>query len=174
MRALIGRREISEVKRHQKTSFTCLSHREPGEGRVGRKTATQRTALGSGLGHRDLDGPPFPADLLVAAHGQPGLAALLLEELDRDLAAAAARGVVLVRLGGIELAGQGGGALVDHGLELDIVDEREGQVQDLAGLRLHRGEEAMEEDGMQDAWKGLLVRYVPTQIRRYLDREIGT
>ena len=48
------------------------------------------TAFCARIGDGDLDGPALPADLVVAAHGVPCLAAALLEELDRDLAATAA------------------------------------------------------------------------------------
>lgn len=79
------------------------------------------TTLSPGLSHRDLDGPALPADLLLAPHGEPGLAALLLEELDRDLAPARGASAAVGLL--VELAGESGDALVDHGLELDVVDQ---------------------------------------------------
>ena len=51
------------------------------------------TTLRPRFGHGDLDGPGLPADLLVTAAISrahvPCLAALLLEELDRDITATA-------------------------------------------------------------------------------------
>jgi hypothetical protein len=117
----------------------------------------RRTALGARLGDGDLDGPTLPANLVVAA-GEPGLAAALLEELDGELTPAAAsvggsgsggrRGALL----GVELAFEGGGTLVDHGLELIIIDVGQGEVKNDAGLGGDGGEEAVEEDGVEDAW----------------------
>jgi hypothetical protein len=116
------------------------------------KRVRKRTTLSFGFGDGDLEGPALPADLVVAP-GEPGLAAALLEELDGELApAAAARAHAGRGSLGVELALQGGGALVDHGLELVVVDVGEGEVEDLAGLRGDGGEEAVEEDGVEDTW----------------------
>ncbi len=136
------------------------------------------TAFCARIGDGDLDGPALPADLVVAAHGVPCLAAALLEELDRDLAATAAaarvgrcstgtgvaeaetvsqaaavRGWVvgLVALG-FELAHEGGDALVDEGLDLGLGDVGEFKSEDIAGLRDDGREVAEEEDGVEDAW----------------------
>lgn len=46
------------------------------------------TTLGPRLGDGDSYGPVLPADFVVAAGDQPGLAALLLEKMDGDLATA--------------------------------------------------------------------------------------
>jgi hypothetical protein len=49
---------------------------------------------------------------------------------------------------------QGGGALLDHGLEFVIVDVGEGDVEDVAGLGDDGREEAVEEYGVEDAcWR---------------------
>lgn len=60
--------------------------------------------------------------------------------------------MVLVRALGIELAFESGSALVDHGLELIVVDIRECEVEDIAGKRGEGREEAVEEDRVEDAW----------------------
>lgn len=54
-----------------------------------------------------------------------------------------------LRLGlllGVELAHEGGGPLVDQGLELRLGDVGEGEVQDLVGLGGYGREVAVEED----------------------------
>ena len=108
-----------------------------------------RTTLGPRLCDGDFDGPDLPAHLVVAA-AQPGLAAALLKELDGQLAAAP--GVVGRGALGVEVALEGGGALVDHGGQLRVVDVGERQVEDVAGLRGEGGEESVEEDCVEDAW----------------------
>jgi hypothetical protein len=127
---------------------------------------TRRTALGARLGDGDLDGPTLPTNLVVAA-GEPGLAAALLEKLDGELATAATGvgggggggwgGALL----GVKLALESGGALVDHGLELIIVDIGQGEVENDASLGGDGGEEAVEEDGVEDAWDGGRVSGIP-------------
>jgi len=115
--------------------------------------------LGPRLRDRDLDDPALPADLLVTAR-QPGLPALLLKELDRDLATAAVAAAAAAAAGAsagrgplrVQLPGQGGGALLDHGLELDVLDVGEGQVEDVVGARGERGKESVEEDGVENPW----------------------
>lgn len=103
----------------------------------------------------NLQRPAFPADLLVGT-GQPCLSTPLLEEANGYLATAAAIGAGIPAAGGgafcIELAGEGGGALVDHGFELVIVDVGEGEVEDVAGAGDEGGEEAGEEDCVEDAF----------------------
>lgn len=93
-----------------------------------------RTAFSPGLCHCHLDGPALPTDLLITT-GQPGLAATLLKELNDELAAttaggAAVAGGVGITAGGgalgVELALEGGSALLNHDLELVIVDVGEG------------------------------------------------
>jgi hypothetical protein len=74
--------------------------------------------------------------------------------LHHDLAppaAVAAGARVVVRLVAlrVELAHQGGGALVDHRLELDVLDVREGQVEHFPGGGQERGEETVKEDRME-------------------------
>lgn len=130
------------------------------------------TAFCARVGDGDFDGPALPADLVVAAHGVPGLAPALFEKLDGDLAAAtaAAAGVVgrgrgaqaeaaaavgdgVVRLVALrfELAHQGGDALVDEGLDLGFGDVGELEPEDVAGLGDDGGKIAEEEDGVKDA-----------------------
>jgi hypothetical protein len=48
----------------------------------------------------------------------------------------------------VELAIEGGDALLNHGLELIVVDVRESDVQHFVRLRGERGEESVEEDCM--------------------------
>lgn len=60
--------------------------------------------------------------------------------------------VVLGGALGIQLALEEGGALLDEGLELDVRDVREGEGEDLAGLRGDEGEVAVEEDRVEDAY----------------------
>jgi hypothetical protein len=69
---------------------------------------------------------------------------------------------VVVRLVAVrvELSYQRSCALVDHGFQLDIGDVWERQVEHVAGLRQDGGEEAVEEDGVQDA-----ADYVPHRSR---------
>lgn len=122
-----------------------LHFRWPSEGR------TARTTFGPRLGDGNFDSPALPADLLVAA-GEPGLAAAFLEEVDGDLAAPAV--AVTGNVGGalgVELAVEGGDALLDHGLQLVIIDVGQGDAEDVARLGDERGEEAVEEDGVEDA-----------------------
>lgn len=107
------------------------------------------TTLCPWLGDSDPNGPALPADLLVAGRKE-GLPPLLLEELDHDLptapaVAGAARAALVV-----QLADEGVGALLDHGLELDILDVGKGEVEDLTGLGDDSREEAVEEDGMEN------------------------
>lgn len=117
----------------------------------GRGRRKARTAIGSGLGDGDLYGPDLPADLVVAA-AQPGAAAPLLEELDGELAAPPTAAAVVAPGrgrapgGGVEATLEGGGALVDHGGELGVVDVGERQVEDVARLGREGGEESVEED----------------------------
>lgn len=124
----------------------------------------RHTAIRLGLCDRHLDGPALPAHLLVAAAvGRahvPRLAALLLEELDLDVAAAAAghaaarqRVVLRVRALGVELARQLRRPLLDHGVQLHVVDEGERDVEDLARARLEGWEEPVEEYRVQDSYK---------------------
>ncbi len=121
------------------------------------------TALCPRLSDCHLYRPALPADLFVAAR-QPRLPAPLFEELDGDLPPRARGGGGAGIAGGrgrrcvgrrrrrrrVELAGEGGGALLNHGLELGVVDVGEGQVEDVAGARGQRGEEAGEEDCVED------------------------
>lgn len=124
------------------------------------KAGSRLTTFCSRLGHGDFDGPALPADLLFAAHDIPRLAAALLKELHRDLptAAPAATTAVTVivatsRLLFLKLAHQHLGPLVDERLEFVVVDVGQRQVEDVAGAGHDGGEEAVEEDGMEDAWK---------------------
>lgn len=134
------------------------------------RSRKEHTAFGPGLGNSNLYRPALPADLLVAA-GQPRpLPPALLEELDDQLTAAAPRCArARSRCGsrgkgrrvgrgalGVELALEGGDVLLDHGLELVIVDVGQGQVEDFAGPRGERGEEAVEEDRVEDAYDDLV------------------
>lgn len=48
----------------------------------------------------------------------------------------------------VEVAIECGDALLNHGLELIVVDVRESDIQDFVRLRGERGEEAVEEDCM--------------------------
>ena len=144
------------------------------EGREGRRP----TSLRSRLGHRNPDGPALPADLLVAPATIPCLAAPLLKKLHRDGAPAVAAlpsparraattgtqgpqagpqrggpagaGAVVVDALGVEALGQLVGALLDHGVELGVGGVGKGDVEDLARARGDGGEEAVEEDGMED------------------------
>jgi len=53
-----------------------------------------------------------------------------------------------------ELAHEGGHALVDEGLDLGFGDVGELEPEDVAGLRVDGGEEAEEEDGVEDSCGG--------------------
>lgn len=126
------------------------------------------TRFGPRLRHRHLKRPHLPAHLVLAAHGVPVLLApLLLEELHRHLAAAAAaaRPRVLVRPVALrlELARERVGALVDERLDLGLGHVGQLEAEHVARLRRDGGEEAQEEDGVQDAWSGAsgLVNVVP-------------
>ena len=50
------------------------------------------------------------------------------------------------------MALEGGGALLNHGFELVVVDVGKGEVKDVAGPRDQGGEEAVEEDGVEDGF----------------------
>jgi hypothetical protein len=118
---------------------------------------TRPTRFGPRLRHRHLERPHLPAHLVLAAHGVPVLLApLLLEELHRHLAAAAAAAGpgVLVRPVALrlELAGERVGALVDERLDLGLGHVGELEAEHVARLRGDGGEEAEEEDGVEDAW----------------------
>lgn len=126
------------------------------------------TRFGPRLRHRHLERPHLPAHLVLAAHGVPVLlAALLLEELHRHLAAAAAaaRPGVLVRPVALrlELTGERVGALVDERLDLRLGNVGELEAEYVARLRGDGGEEAEEEDGVEDAWAVAsgLANFVP-------------
>jgi len=111
------------------------------------------TGLGPRRRERDLQHPHLPTHLLFGlAAAEPTETAtppLLLEKLHRDLPAqAAVRG-----RGGRELPDQRGGARVDQGLELDVGDGGEGEVEDFDGGGADGGEVAVEEDGVEDAWR---------------------
>ena len=41
-------------------------------------------------------------------------------------------------------------------VEFDVVDEGEGEVEDFAGRGADRGKEAVEEDGLENAWEELV------------------
>lgn len=117
----------------------------------------QLTILSPRLCDGNFDGPALPTNLLVAAYGVPrGLPAAALKELHLDLAATATvpgagAGVVvgLVALG-VELADERRRALVDQRLQFHVGDVREREVEDLACLWEDRGEEAVEEDRVED------------------------
>jgi len=112
--------------------------------------------LGLGLGHRHLDGPALPGHVLLPS-SKPRLTPLLFEELDPNLApAAASPGAGLVVIVGV--AAQAVGALrvkltdeavdarVDQGLHLGLVDVGHVYAGDLAGSRDDDGEVSKEED----------------------------
>lgn len=70
----------------------------------------------------------------------------------------------------LELPQEGGRALLDHGLELHVVDVGQGQVEDVAGAGGERGEEAVEEDGVEDALGELRVTRQQYIKGEYLER----
>ena len=141
----------------------------------------KRTALRPRISHGDFHRPALPANLIVPAHGVPRLAPALLQKLDRNLAtspagtgggrgrhspatAAAAKGkaegALRGRRGvsgrvalGLELAHEGGDALVDEGLDLGVGDVGELEAQDVAGLGEDGWEVAEEEDRVEDSWE---------------------
>jgi hypothetical protein len=57
-------------------------------------------------------------------------------------------------VGAIDGADEGQGALVDQGLEIDVVDGGQGEVEQVAGEGGYRGEVAVEEDGVQCGCQG--------------------
>lgn len=65
---------------------------------------------------------------------------------------------VVTRRGRVELADQGGRALVDQSLELWDGDVRQRQVEDLVGLCAQRRKVPVEEDGVQDAANNIADR----------------
>lgn len=164
----MARRTFARSRRHVMEHGQRAKVHEASKG----GSRARRTTFGPGLGDGDLYGPGFPAHLLVSAR-EPGFATPLLEELDGELAPGAAAAAVAEGVGvavggggggsggaagsggslGVELALEGRGTLVDHGLELVVVDVGEGQVEDVAGARGEGGEKAGEEDCVEDSWK---------------------
>lgn len=98
--------------------------------------------------------PDLPADLLLplssqSTEPQPCAPAPLLKKLNGDAATYAAAATVGIS-GRQVLADKGRDAGVDEGLELDVIDGREREVENVDGAGANRGEVAVEEDQVQD------------------------
>ncbi len=109
---------------------------------MGRRS--RQTCLCPGRRKRHVQQPLLPADLFVAlAEREICLSSFLLEKLHGQLASPA-----LVRKGRVtvDLAHQGRGALVYQGLQVNIIDGRQGHVQEVARQGSDRGEVTVEKD----------------------------
>lgn len=131
------------------------------------KAAFIHTIFSSRFGNSHFDCPSLPADLLFPAR-QPCLASFPLEELNGDLASSSAASVActgaihLVSLNWrasalaarvrqslrIELALEGVGALLDHGLQLVVIDVGESDVQHFMRSGGEGWKKSVEEDCM--------------------------
>lgn len=108
----------------------------------------QRTRLGPRLCERDVQRPLLPANILVCLAEEVRLSPLLLEKLHGYLAPPARL------MGAVYGADQGERLLLNERLEVDVVDGRQGEVEQVAGQRRDGGEVAVEEDGVQDRCAG--------------------
>jgi len=106
-----------------------------------RETRTSLCPRGS---ERDIQRPLLPAHVLVGLCEEVRLSPALFEELHDELPPAA------LLVGALYGAHERNGPLVDEGLEVDIVDGGQGQVEQVARERGYGGEVAVEEDGVQD------------------------
>ena len=64
-------------------------------------------------------------------------------------------------MGAVDGADEGQGALVDQGLEIDVVDGGQGQVEQVAREGRYGGEVAVEEDGVQCGYPAVSYRQLP-------------
>lgn len=106
------------------------------------------TGFGAWLCERHVQRPLLPTDILVRLAEEICLPALLLKELHGNLAAPP--GLV----GAVYGPAQRMGLLLDEGFEVDIVNGRQGEVEQVAGEGRDGGEVAVEEDGVEDCWAG--------------------
>ena len=109
---------------------------------------TQRTSLCPRRRQGDVQRPLLPAHLVLSLAKEVGLPSLLLGELHYNLTTAA----LLVR--GLHGAHQLDRLLVDERLEVDIVDGRKGEVEQIAREGRYGGEVAVEEDGVENCCEG--------------------
>lgn len=99
------------------------------------------------MGQRDVQRPLLPANVLVCFAKEVCLSPSLLEELDDKLASASLLVCAVYR------PNQGHSPLIDEGFEIDIVDGRQGKVEQVAGKRRYGGEVAVEKDSVQYRWQ---------------------
>lgn len=107
-------------------------------------------------GAHDLDNPLFPAYLVLGAAKEVRLLPLCLAELQHDLDATESivAATSITRWRCFQRSYYGGRALVYERLEVDVLDYREGEIEDVAAHRGYREEVAVEEDGVEYAWTG--------------------
>jgi hypothetical protein len=102
------------------------------------------TSLGAWGSKRHVEGPLLPAHVFVGFSEKVRLPAALLKELYDELTTPP------LLVSALDGAHQGNGPLVDQGLEVDVVDGRQGEVEQIPGEGGDGGEVSVEEDGVQD------------------------
>lgn len=109
----------------------------------------------------DIHHPRLPDRFLVGFGYEPAaFSTLLFEELDEDLVVAGRVGMMMwggwvtTVVGVVELADEGVEAVFEEGFQFGVGDVGEGGVEDVVGCGVEGVEEAVEEDGVDDAFWG--------------------